>query len=166
MGISTSTAVAQTAGLRRGRRGQTVITFSMVFVLLMALLFTAFDFSYAVFVKATLHHAVREGVRFAIAGNTLSGMAHDASIKSVVKRNSLSLLTAPEDEATIQIRYYTANGFGATAVNGAGNIVVVSVENYEIPAVGPVLRTGNGYHVTVSALDKMEPFPGQPPARE
>ena len=47
----------------------------MVFVLLMALLFAAFDFSYTVFVKATLHHAVREGVRFAIAGNTLAGMA-------------------------------------------------------------------------------------------
>ncbi len=75
MGISTSTAVAKTGRPRRGRRGQTVITFSMVFVLLMALLFAAFDFSYTVFVKATLHHAVREGVRFAIAGNTLAGMA-------------------------------------------------------------------------------------------
>ena len=93
-------------------------------------------------------------------------MAHDASIKSVVKRNSLSLLTAPEDEEKIQIRYYTANGFGETAVNGAGNIIVVAVENYAIPAVGPVLRTSNSYEITVSALDKMEPFPGQPPARE
>lgn len=132
----------------------------------MAMIFAAFDFSYGIFVKATLHHAVREGVRFAISGRTLPGMPHDPSVKQIVKQNALSLLNSEENAATIHIDYYTATGFGATANNAAGNIVVVSVRNYQVRPVAPLLRASTPYNITVTALDKMEPFPGAPPPRE
>jgi Flp pilus assembly protein TadG len=147
------------------RKGNAFVEFALVFVIFMAIIFAAFDFSFAIFVKATLHHAVREGVRFAISGRTLPGMAHDPSIKQVVKDNALSLLNDPALDSTIQVRYYLADGFGGTPNNAAGNIVVVSVEGYQVLPVGPLLRAANPISLTVSALDKMEPFPGAAPAR-
>ncbi len=150
---------------RPRRNGNALVEFALVFVVFMAIIFAAFDFSFAIFVKATLHHAVREGVRFAISGRTLPGKAHDPSIKQVVKDNALSLLNDPALDSKIQIRYYLADGFGATPNNAAGNIIVVSVEDYQVLPVGPLLRAANPISLTVSALDKMEPFPGSAPAR-
>jgi Flp pilus assembly protein TadG len=147
------------------RHGNAIIEFALVFVVFMAIIFAAFDFSYAIFVKATLHHAVREGVRFAISGRTLPGYAHDGSIKQVVKDNALGLLNSPEKDELIKVNYYLADGFGATPNNAAGNIVVVSVEDYQVAPVGPLLRAANPIILTVSALDKMEPFPGAAPPR-
>jgi Flp pilus assembly protein TadG len=147
------------------RQGNAIVEFALVFVLFMAIIFAAFDFSYAIFVKATLHHAVREGVRFAISGRTLPGQAHDASIKQVVKNNALGLLNAADKDELIKVNYYLADGFGATSNNAAGNIVVVSVEAYQVMPVGPLLRAANPIMLTVSALDKMEPFPGSAPPR-
>ena len=155
----------KTTGRRCTRRGNALAEFALVFVVFMAIIFAAFDFSYAIFVKATLHHAVREGVRFAISGRTLPGMAHDPSIKQVVKDNALALLNDPALDDKIKVRYYLADGFGATPNNAAGNIVVVSVEEYQVIPVGPLLRPANPLTLNVSALDKMEPFPGSAPAR-
>jgi Flp pilus assembly protein TadG len=163
----TRQASTRQASTRQGntRRGNAIVEFALVFVVFMAIIFAAFDFSYAIFVKATLHHAVREGVRYAISGRTLPGLGHDASIKQVVKDNALALLNGPEGDELIKVNYYLADGFGATPNNAAGNIVVVSVEDYQVAPVGPLLRAANPITLTVSALDKMEPFPGAAPPR-
>jgi len=152
-------------GKRRSRRGQELVEFSLVFITVLGLLFTLFDLNYALFCRATLHHAVREGVRFAITGRTLSGLSHDASIREVVKRNSLTLLSSAANQAKIKIRYYQPDGATATANNAAGNIVVVAVEGYQVKPIAPVMRTSASFNLNASALDKMEPFPGAPPAR-
>jgi len=152
---------------RRGyRKGSAFVEFALVFLLLLAFVFAAFDFSYAIFVKATLHHAVREGVRFAITGRLLTGYSyHDESIKEVVRRNALSLLNSPTNMARVQINYYLADGYGSTPNNAAGNIVVVSIDNYPILPVASLMRSPNPFSLTVTATDKMEPFPGAPPPR-
>ena len=151
---------------RGRRRGNTLVEFSLVFLLLLAFVFAAFDFTYAVFVKATLHHAVREGVRFAIVGKLLPGFSYqDDSIKEVVKRNALALLNSQSNYDRIQISYYLADGFGSTPNNAAGNIVVVSVQGYPVMPVAALFRPSTPFVLTVSAMDKVEPFPGSPPPR-
>ncbi len=91
---------------RRNRRGTVMLEFSLAFLPLLAVIFAQFDFLYSVFARAALHHAVREGVRYAITADTKPGLAHDDSIKAVVKGNALGLLTTPAAQEKIKIRYY------------------------------------------------------------
>ena len=150
----------------RAQNGNAMVEFAFVFLPLLALVIGAFDFSYAIFVKATLHHAVREGVRFAITGRLLPGESyHDESIRKVVKRNALGLLNSTANYNRIQINYYLADGLGSTPNNAAGNIVVVKVASYPVLPVASLLRSPNPFDLTVSATDKMEPFPGAAPPR-
>ncbi len=166
--MSHNIASQMTNGRRtRGSRGSAMMEFAMVFTLFIGFLFAAFDFAYSIFVKATLHHAVREGVRFAITASLVPGFSyHDDSIREVVRRNSLTLLNNQTDLNKVKIDYYLPDGYGATANNSAGNIVVVRVDRYKTASpVGAVLRDPNPYIISVSATDKMEPFPGAPPTR-
>jgi hypothetical protein len=71
-----------------------------------------------------------------------------------------------DNEKKIKVRYYLAEGSGETSNNAAGNLVVVSVEDYRVFSIAPVFRTAKPWSLTVSAVDKVEPFPGVPPARE
>lgn len=152
---------------RDGRRGSSMVEFAFVLLPFLAFVFGFFSISFWMFAKASLHHATREGVRFAITAKTLPGLAHDASIRQVVRDNSFGLLSDPALADQIVIEYFAADGTGATQGNGAGNIVKVSVRNYEAPLlVAPMLFSlPSSVTLNVSSVDKMEPFPGAPPAR-
>lgn len=149
------------------QKGISLVEFCLVFLLFLSVVFGFFSISFWLFAKASLHHAAREGVRFAITAKTLPGLAHDASIRKVVQDNSFGLLKGPGQEDSIIIEYFAADGTGATPTNGAGNIVKISIRNYQAPLlVSPILLALPGsVTLNVSSVDKMEPFPGEPPAR-
>lgn len=152
---------------RSGRRGSGMVEFAFVLLPFLAFVFGFFSISFWMFAKASLHHAAREGVRFAITAKTLPGLAHDASIRQVVRTNSFGLLNDPALDDRILVEYFAADGTGPTGTNGAGNIVKVSIRNYEAPLlVSPILfALPESVTLSVSSVDKMEPFPGAPPAR-
>jgi Flp pilus assembly protein TadG len=163
-----STNIATSGGKRR-RRGSAYIEFSLVFILFLAILLAFFDFGFMIFARATLQHSVRAGVRYAILATSFDGMGHDDSIKSVVQKNALGLLSSEENLAKVNIEYFLPDCVGdgcSTVTNGASNIVVISVQDYSITPVGPFMRLSDPMVITVAAVDKMEPFPGQPPLRE
>lgn len=149
------------------QNGIGLIEFALVFLLFISVVFGFFSITFWLFAKASLHHAAREGVRFAITAKTLPGLAHDASIRKVVQDNSFGLLSGAGQEDAILIEYFAADGSGATPTNSAGNIVRISIRNYQAPLlVSPILLALPGsITLNVSSVDKMEPFPGQPPAR-
>lgn len=151
----------------KGRRGTGLVEFCFVFLAFIGFVFGFFSISFWLFAKASLHHAAREGVRFAITAKTFPGLSHDASIKKVVSDNSFGLLSDPLLADRIIIEYFAADGSGPTAINGAGNLVKVSIRNYQAPRlVSPILFALPGsVTLNVSSVDKMEPFPGSPPAR-
>lgn len=154
--------------LSNGERGAAYVEFALVFVLFLSFLFSAFDFAFAVFTRGTLHHAVREGVRYAITGRIIDGLGHDDSIREIVRQNSLGLLGTEEELERIQVEYFLPacdTGCG-TGNNGAGNIVVVSVDELPIEPLVSLMGLVDSYAITVAAVDKMEPFPGAPPPRE
>ena len=149
------------------RRGSAMVEFALTFIVFLAMIFAMFDLAYVVFVRGTLHHAVREGVRYAITGRTIAGLGQDDSIKQVIRNNSMGLLSAAQLESLVHIDYYlpACSSGCETAVNGAGNIVVVAVDNYEVEPIGPLLRPAAPFVVSVAAVDKVEPLPGAPPPR-
>jgi hypothetical protein len=140
---------------------------------LMAFFFGIVDVSFAVFVKNTLLFSVRQGVRYAVTSQTMTGMGHDASIKATVKKYSAGLVDAlsPNQNGTqhITITYY--DPVTLAAVSGAnsnigGNIVVVSVSGLSWAWMVPLWHNAAPFQFTVASADIMEATPsGGPPAR-
>jgi Flp pilus assembly protein TadG len=148
----------------RGERGSELVEFALIALFFFSTVFLAFNFFFYVFAKAAVQHAVREGVRYAITGKTLNPQTgQDASIKQVVQDAAFGLLDSDSDK--ILVEYYAASGSGATALNDPGNIVVVSVVSYSPPSIAPVMGFSFPIQFTARAVDKVEPFPGQPPPR-
>ncbi|MCX6593554.1 MAG: pilus assembly protein [Acidobacteria bacterium] len=151
----------------RRRRGNTILETALVFVPTFAMMFGIMDFSVALFLRSTFQFACREGVRYAVTYQTMAGLGQDASIKSVVQTSSMGFLSGADGAAKIQIRYYTPDTFTLTAQNLPGNIIEVSVENYQWGWMVPLMRSATPLSMTARAADLMESLPGgtQPPAR-
>jgi Flp pilus assembly protein TadG len=141
-----------------------VVESGVTLVLMFGLLFLLIDLALAVFTKATLQNAVRQGVRFAVTGQTLPSYTYlNDSITAVVQQNALGLLNGNSGACKIAISYY--NPGGSTASAGGGNIVQVTVQGYSYHPLGPILRSGAPVPISATAADVMEqcPVSGCPP---
>ena len=75
------------------RRGQSMVEFSLVFILFLTMMGGLFEFSRALWVYTTLAHATRQGARFAMVhGENNSRTA--AQIEANVRANAIGLETA------------------------------------------------------------------------
>ena len=143
---------------------------SLIFLPLFAILLALFDFSTALFLRATMQNAVREGVRYAVTYQTSSGMCQDASIKEVVKSSSVGFLGSADD-SKIKVRYYDPASVGTELTgagsNGPGNVVEIGVEGYTWSWIAPLWRTASPFNINVYAADRMEGLAGgtSPPCR-
>lgn len=152
---------------RGGERGNAFVEFALVFLLLLTMIVGMFEFTWVLFLRATFHHAVREGVRAAITGNDQpSGL--DARIKSVIQEKSFGLLDSAALDAHVSVEFFDPNCAGTTCPLTAaepGSIVRVGINCYSLMPITNLIRKDNQgaplpFGLTVSASDKMEPFPG------
>lgn len=150
------------------QRGSALLEASLVFLPLLMLFFGIIDVSVAIFMKNTMQYAVREGVRYAITGQTMNGLGQIASIKSVVQSNSMGFLNGNNNGAgVISVTFYNPNstptplavvtGVGA---NNTGNVVQVAITGLSWAWIAPVGHAG-GSALTISAAssDVMEAPP-------
>ncbi|MDX2151949.1 MAG: TadE family protein [Bryobacteraceae bacterium] len=150
---------------------------ALIFLPLMALLVALIDFSLVIFIKSTIQFAVREGVRYAITYQTVSGQGHDASIRTMVENNSMGFLKGKGQY--IKVDYYNptnlttpVTGLGS---NGPGNVVEVKVDQLPWSWLAPLQPDYNQagarkspFSLSASAADVMQGLPVgqiQPPAR-
>lgn len=140
-----------------------MVEFALCFLLFMAVVFGFSQIAMAVWMKTTLHFAVREGVRFAITGRTLGMSGHDDSIKEVIRSRAGGVLTQEQAADLITIQYYDPSG-AATASNTGGNTVVLAVNDYPVPMLtGTALSwVGNPITVSAKAVGRQEPYPNPP----
>lgn len=152
---------------RRRQRGNAFVETAFVILPLFAILFAIIDFGFAIFLKNTFMHAVREGTRYAVTYKVESGMGHDDSIRSVVKHHSMGFLNSTEHTDKIKVRYYNPTTFEEVIANAPGNIVEVSVEGYTWGWMAPLWRAATPLNFTVRSSDRMEALPGgiAPPTR-
>jgi Flp pilus assembly protein TadG len=147
---------------------------AMILLPLIAFVGATFDFAVAITMQNTMYYAVRQGVRYAITSQTVSGLQHDASIKSKVVMNAMGMMPLlipanadPNDY--IAITYY--NPTTLTAVTGSGsnrggNICQVSVTNLAYKWMVPLMRGAGVLPISASSADIMEASPnGITPAR-
>ncbi len=157
-----------TLSVRRSRqRGNAFVEGAFVLVPLFALIFAIVDFGLAIFVRSTLQHATREGVRYAITYQTEPGLGHDDSIKQVVQESAMGFLNDSSDLEKVQVRYYDPTTFLEVPNNAPGNLVEISVEGYTFGWLAQLLRNASPLQITTRSSDRMEGLPAgsSPPPR-
>ncbi len=167
---------------RRRRRGVELIEFTLVLMPLLGFIFLVLDLGWAIYKRATLQFAVREGCRYAVTNQLLAlkdssgnpyGMVD--SVKWVVQNKAMGFLGSKSTDAgysAIQVRFYDPNTSLTTAVampancasntpspNLGGNLVEVSVENYQAVALAPLLRSAAPLNFVARSSDRMEGNP-------
>jgi len=157
--------VGQTANtgrsVHRGERGAELVEFTLVMIPLFGILFLVIDLSWMLFARATLQYAVREGVRYAVTGQTLSGMRQDDSIRTVVQQNSMGILSGPAGAASISISYLDPNAnLALTSSNAGGNVVQVSVAGVSVFPLAPLFHSGSPLSMSAVSSDVVEGSPG------
>jgi len=154
---------------RRGERGNAILEGALVAGALFMILFAIIDFSVAILIKNTVQDSVREGVRYAITGQTISGAGgQDNSIRQIVEQNSLGFLNA-NNANLITINYYnptTLQLVSGVNSNAAGNIVQVGVSGFSWAWMAPFGRDATPLQIAAASADIVEPTTsGVPPAR-
>jgi Flp pilus assembly protein TadG len=146
----------------RRERGSYFVEAAIAFPFLLGVVFLMVDIGWTLFVKATLQHAVREGVRYAVTGQVKGGLGQTASIQDIVQQNAAGLLASHPD--TIHVRFFRPDTQQASASNAGGNVVIVSVDGYLISPLLPFMHEGGPISVTVRSGDKLEASgPAGPP---
>ncbi|HWB99705.1 MAG TPA: TadE/TadG family type IV pilus assembly protein [Bryobacteraceae bacterium] len=154
---------------RNRRKGAEIFEFGLVLVPLLGFVFLIIDVGWAVFARGVLQHAVREGVRYAVTSQIMSGLGQKDSIKHVVQSEAMGLLAGPAGLDRIQVRFYTPDTFtdvsSDAGANASGNLVEVSVEGFPHAPLLPLLRNALPFSLSATSIDRMEASPptGPPP---
>jgi Flp pilus assembly protein TadG len=151
----------------RREKGAELIEFSLVMIPMFGILFLVVDLAWMLFARATLQYAVREGVRYAVTGQTMTGMGQDASIRTVVQQNSMGILAGSAGASSISISYFDPNAnLAATNSNAGGNVVQVAANAVNVFPMAPLFRSHSPVSMTVVSADVVESSPGGiPPTR-
>jgi Flp pilus assembly protein TadG len=151
---------------RQRKRGSETLEFGLVLLPMLGFVFLILDLSWAVFARATLQFAVREGCRYAITGQTSSGSESD-SIKQVVQSNAMGLLGGTSGLSKIQVTLRDSSGNDITGTAGANaypNIVEVSVQGLNIVPLFPLYRPNTPLSMSATSSDVMNTPSSSAPA--
>jgi hypothetical protein len=141
-----------------------MVEFALTFLLFISTLLGFGQMGLTLWIKTTLHHAVREGARYAITGATKTGLGHDDSIRERIIAASGGLIDTAQADTLVHIDYFDQSGV-ATAENAGGNTLVLSIQDFPIPwlVAGPLQPLGDGIMVSVSTVERLENFRTPPP---
>ena len=160
------------------QRGATMVELAVTIMPILVFVFATIDFGVAILMQNTAQSGVRAGVRYAITSQTgMSGgspIGQDASIKDVVKSQSMGLLNhllplGDTMDQHIEITFYdqvTMLPVTGTGSNRSGNIVQVAIIGLSHLWMIPLVRGSAAFAIVASSADAMESSPiGGPPAR-
>jgi len=141
-----------------------MVEFSLVFLLFSGLVLGFCQLAFWIWARTALHYSVQQAARFSVTGELKPGKGHVDSIKAVVQENSAGLLNYANALDDVNVKFYAPDG-SATTTNDGGNTVVVSVKDFKLPIL-PVIPgfglTGGDMKVSVSAVQKLEPYTTPP----
>ena len=163
--------IKSTKGLQKKASGAATVEFALVAVTVFTLLFGIIDFSYLFWGTLSMQHAVREGARYAVTGQSNlftnpTGNAKDRCDAAVVEIKNQSM--GFYDRVSPVILFSTISTDNPPVITpaaqnscfNANDIVVISVECALVPLTPPIraLFTDGKYRFTVSATMKNEAF--------
>ena len=144
-------------GGRDRQRGSQTVEAGLITLLMFGLIFLLMDISLSLFIKSTLQEAARDGVRFGVTEQVLTGNTYlNDSINTVVQANALGFISNPGCQVTIN--YYDPYG-GVTTTPIGGDILQVAITGYQYTPLGAILKSGAPVSISVQASDVMEQCP-------
>lgn len=182
---------AEARGIKSARRsresGASLVEAALIILPFLALFMALFDFGMMIFLKNTMQFAVRQGCRYAITSQVLTGQGQVASIQSQVNTYSFGFLnylapgppkTTCTGTACVTVSFYyqdlSTTPSTLTLVTGAGsnaqgNVVVVTAAGLAYTYMMPLssewwsTRSVTPLSISVSSADIMEAQPNGPP---
>jgi Flp pilus assembly protein TadG len=165
-----NTPFQRKAGWHRQREGGVaIVEFALASILFFTILFAIIDFSYLLFANLTMQHAVREGARYAVTGQSAldpqpQGTAQDRCDAAVQRIRNQSMGFFDRMAPTVVFKTVNADGsISVTPGNSCANanqIIVISVQ-CNLPLLTSFLQPffANGkYSFTAGATMKNEAF--------
>ena len=148
--------------------GSALIECTLVLLPLLALVFLTMDSAWALFARATLQHAAREGVRYAVTATPLPpNSCMNASIQQVVQQHSFGFVPAANISSYVTVTYLDPNNnlsvVTGTNSTAAGNVVQVSIQGVSVRSFGPIWRDSTPLSLGAQVADVMESSPTGPP---
>ena len=142
--------------------GQTLVEMAISLSLLLLLVMGTIDFGYLFSTKVTLQNAVRQGGRYAITGQCITGSGGSCSltrynsIMQTVEDASLGRLNSSQ----IQLTCTDKGGGCPNGAGGPGDIVTITVTYPYHFMTGPIgaFFSNQSYTLTVSSVFKNESF--------
>lgn len=147
-------------------KGQTIVEFALVSLLLFTFIFAIVDFAVMFYVRLTMQHAIREGTRYAITGQGGPGGRKDALVQKI-RENSCGLYEKNANQQTVPSvsvvtpRDKTYTNYSSIPDTGKPDQIISVSLNYSWPLLTPILRpffTNGMYTFTVHATMKNEPW--------
>lgn len=154
--------------------GQELVEFSLTLLPLLAIVSVYLSIAWGIFAKSALQYAAKTAVRQGITKDKTAtgGLDITSVVKGLVQQNSFGFL---KDTTLVHVHYYQPPMPGSTAAvtdvstitsgasqgNSAGNLMVVSVDNYQLPALIARVFTWNksdksASTISVSSADIIE----------
>jgi hypothetical protein len=157
---SLQSPIAEINASKKARcRGSESIEAAFTTVLLFGLIFLILDLSMLLFIKATLQQAVREGVRVGMTARLVGSTTYlNDSIAQTVQARAQGFLQGPQGACRIQIQYFDPTT-GAASQGTQGDLLVVSVNNYNYTLLGAIMKDFHPLAVSVSSSDILERCP-------
>ena len=139
------------------RKGSDLLEFSLIVIPFMGLIALLCDLSWGIFAQGTLQWAVRTAVHSGVqlsATQMANGACLTDTVKALVQKNSLGLLSGNTGLAKIQVHYFVPPAPSSSGTltdvstesdgNTPGNIMQVSVRNYAFLPLMPRFFDGSG----------------------
>ena len=153
-------------------KGQTMVEFALTALVLFTLLFAIIDLAMMFYVNLTMQHAVREGTRYAITGQTTGANGRAALIQNIKdasnglydqnaldqKDPTVSVLTPISTPSASASPFPNYTGAQITTTGTPDQIIIVRL-TYAWPVLTPILKplfTDGKYTFTASATMKNE----------
>lgn len=145
---------------QRRQRGASAVEFALIAPLFFLLLFSVFDFSVMMWANLTMQHAVREGARYAVTGQSSSAQRYQ-DVLTKIRQNSLGVYDLSQATVTTWVNN-TSQANGSSMFGGAGDLIVIEV-NCSWPVLTPMVAaffksTGGKYTFSVAATMRNEAF--------
>jgi Flp pilus assembly protein TadG len=131
----------------RRRSGNAMLEGVFTILPTFALIFAFVDFGLLLFRWATLQNAVREGCRYAITFQTVTGEGQNASIEGVVQQYAMGIVHTTDNPQDIFVNYYSPTNLTTPLGAGGnvpGNIVEVSVQGVSWSWLAPLSGSYGG----------------------
>lgn len=146
------------------QRGASAVEFALVAPIFFLLLFSVVDFGAMMWANLTMQHAVREGARYAVTGQSgldAQGSRYNAVLDKI-RQSSLGVYAMSNAKVATWVNGTSQPANGAGMFGSAGDIVVIQV-TCDWPLLTPVVAafyksTGGKYHFSVAATMRNEAF--------